>query len=229
MGQAAAEPGLRRSGLVILNGAAVGQSAALWDDRDDSNYDRIRDTTLKPRGLSERQVQVVWVKVANANPTRSLPGARSDAVILLTQLGDIVRTLKVRYPNLRQVFLSSRTYGGYSRSFLNPEPYAYESGFAVKWLIRAQIDQMARGGDVRDGRAGNLDSRTTAPWIAWGPYLWANGSIPRSDALTWTRADFEMDGVHPSRSGERKVGALLLAFFIGSPYTRCWFVAGETC
>ena len=35
------------------------------------------------------------------------------------------------------VYLSSRIYGGWAKVRLNPEPYAYESNFAVKWLARA--------------------------------------------------------------------------------------------
>ena len=40
---------------------------------------------------------------------------------------------------MKLAYLSSRTYGGYATTPLNPEPYAYESAFAVKWLIKQQI------------------------------------------------------------------------------------------
>jgi hypothetical protein len=149
---------------------------------------------------------------------------------LESNLGAIVRALKVRYPNLQQVFLSSRTYGGYATTQLNPEPYAYESGFSVKWLIQAQIEQMRNGGHIVDARAGDLNYNSVAPWIGWGPYLWADGTNARSDGLTWERADFVNDGTHPApESGVKKVGTLLLNFFKTSPYTRCWFLASETC
>lgn len=228
MGQAAADPEVNHRTLVIINGARGGQSAAYWDSPDEANYDRIQ-MLLTERGLSEKQVQVAWVKVANPRPTISLPAAQADAHQLVRQMGHIVRALKVRYPNLQQVFFSSRIYGGYATTPLNPEPYAYESGFAVKWLIQAQIAQMRNGGRIVDERAGDLNYHSVAPWIAWGPYLWANGVSPRSDGLTWERADFEEDGTHPSPLGEGKVGRLLLTFFKTSPYTRCWFVAGEIC
>jgi hypothetical protein len=227
MGRAAADPSVNHTTLVIANGAAGGQSAATWDSPTDPNYDRVRDQVLAPLGVSEAQVQAAWVKVANPQPTVSLPSASADAYTLVVQMGNIVRALKVRYPHMQQVFLSSRIYAGYASTTLNPEPYAYESGFAVKWLIEAQIRQMD-GGPV-DPLAGDLDTGTVAPWIAWGPYLWADGLTARSDGLTWACADFESDGTHPSTSGEGKVGLMLLNHFLDSPYTRRWFRAGTPC
>ncbi|MEU2610993.1 hypothetical protein ABZ570_05295 [Micromonospora sp. NPDC007271] len=227
IGQAAADPRVNHDKLVIVDGAAGGQTAGTWDSPADTNYDRVRDTRLAPLGLTERQVQVVWVKVANANPSVSLPAANADAYQLVVQQGNILRALKKRYPNLQQVFFSSRIYGGYATTGLNPEPYAYETGFGVKWVIQAQITQMSGGGT--DPRAGNLDYDSAAPWAAWGPYLWANGLQPRSDGLTWQRSDFGSDGTHPATSGRQKVASMLLRFFTTSPHTACWFTVDGTC
>lgn len=226
MGQAAADGSVNHTSLALVNGATGGRTSSFWDAASDADYDRIRDTRLSPQGLSELQVQIVWLKVANASPTVSLPSPQSDAYMLVRQMGDIARALRTRYPNLQQVFVSSRIYAGYATTALNPEPYAYESGFAVKWLIEAQIRQMATG--AADARAGDL-AYERAPWLAWGPYLWADGVSPRSDGLVWERADLVADGTHPSRSGQTKVGSMLLAFFKQSPQARCWFAAGETC
>jgi hypothetical protein len=186
----------------------------------------VRDQALAPLGLGELQVQIAWVKQAHARPSESLPSPAADAFALERELGEIVRSLAARYTNLRLVFLSSRTYGGYATTALNPEPYAYESGFAVKWLIEAQIHQ-SRTGEI-DPIAGDLDPMRY-PWIGWGPYLWAEGAKGRSDGLAWQPEDVQQDGTHPSASGERKVGELLLEFFATSPVGRCWFLAGESC
>lgn len=229
MGRAAADPAVNHTALAIVNGAAGGRSAAFWDSPTDPDYDRVRDTHLRPRGLSEKQVQVVWVKVANPRPTASLPASSSDAYTLQTQLGNILRALRVRYPNVQQVFMSSRIYGGYATTPLNPEPYAYESGFAVKWVIQAQIEQMQQSGRAVDPRAADLNYATVAPWIAWGPYLWGDGATPRSDGLIWEQKDLQADGTHPSQSGQAKVATMLLRLFKESPVTRCWFIVGGTC
>lgn len=229
MGKAGADGAVNHGTLVIANGADGGQTAVDWDSPNDANYDRVKNSVLAPLGLTEAQVQAVWLKNANPGPTVSLPASNADAYQLETSLAKAIRAMKTRYPNLQIVFISSRSYAGYAHTALNPEPYAYESGFAVKWLIEAQIDQMNNGGTVVDSRAGNLNYNTVAPWIAWGPYFWANGDTPRADGLFWVPADFESDGTHPSTSGETKVANLLLSFFKTDAHASCWFLAGAAC
>ena len=103
---------------------------------------------------------------------------------------------------------SRRVDAGYASTMLNPEPYAYESGFVVKRIIQRQI-------------AGQLPIQ---PWLAWGPYLWADGLVPRSDGLTWQCSDFNSDGTHPSASGRRKVAERLLEFFESDDTATRWFL-----
>ena len=226
VGQAAADPAVNRTALRIINGAQGGQDASRWLSPTDPTYELIRTQALAPAGLSEAQVQIVWLKTATAFPTTSLPGAAADAQILTQRIGAIVRTLKQRYPNLRQVFISSRSYGGFT-DVGNPEPFAFESGFATKWVVEAQIRQL--DGGAIDPRAGDL-GQNVSPWLAWGAYIWAGTPAqPRGDGFYWVRSDFEEDGIHPSTSGERKAGGMLLRFFKTAPQTSCWFLAGRTC
>ncbi|HET8947139.1 MAG TPA: hypothetical protein VFQ07_09160, partial [Candidatus Polarisedimenticolia bacterium] len=115
-------------------------------------------------------------------------------------------------------------------NLLNPEPYAFEIGFSIKWLVASQITQV-RGGAF-DPDAGDLDYRAgTIPWVDWGPYLWANGTTPRSDGLVWTNTDFRGGGecTHPSVYAEQKVAAMLLGFMKTSPYTPWFLAAGGPC
>lgn len=228
MGRAVADASVNRYSLVIVNGAEDGQVAAAWTSPTSPNYDRIKIARLAPLGLSENQVEIAWVKLTDARPKTSLPADSADAYIFLSNLGQVLRALKARYPQLLLVFLSSRTYGGYATTDWNPEPYAYEEGFSVKWAIESQINEM-RGLPPNPG-AGSLDyAKKKAPLILWGPYLWADGLSPRSDGLVWQRSDFEEDGAHPSQSGESKVAAMLLDFFKTSLYTRCWFLVNQYC
>jgi hypothetical protein len=222
MGQAATHPAVNRSSMVIYNGARGAEPAENWTSPTSVNYDRIR-TGLTSRGLSEAQVRVAWLKQANPGPNTSLPSANADAWTLLQHTGNIVRAMKQRYPNLETVLVSSRIFAGYASTGLNPEPYAYESGISVKRLVEAQINQM--NGGPTDPIAGNLDHNSVAPWLAWGPYLWADGMNPRSDGLTWSPGDFASDGTHPSDSGQQKVGRLLLQNLLTSPFAQPWFLS----
>ncbi len=117
------------------------------------------------------------------------------------------------------VYLSPRTYGGYATTRLNPEPYAYESGFAVKWLIEDQLK--GKAGLNHDAAKGKV----VAPWLSWGPYLWANGEKKNADGLMYLKGDYGPDGTHPTAQGQRKVGEALLRFFKSDATTKPWFVA----
>ena len=229
MGRAAADPAVNHYTLVIVNGADSGkQDAQRWASPTSPNYDRIKTSRLAPLGLSENQVQVVWAELDDIYPVNTLPSDSADAQVLLSHLGQVMRALRARYPYLRLVFLSSRLYAGYATTDLSPEPYAYEQGFAVKWLIDSQIKEMR--GSPPNPWAGSLNYvKKAAPVLVWGPYLWAKGESPRSDGMMWRRTDFESDGTTPSQDGENKVGIALLNFFKTSPYTRCWFVNGQYC
>lgn len=226
-GQSLADPNVNSTTLGIVNGALGNQVAANWDSPMDMNYERVRTTVLEPAGFSEAQVRIIWLKVANGTPSRALPDSNADAYTLLRNMGNIVRTQKMKYPNLTMTLLSSRIYAGYATTPLNPEPYAYEGGFAVKMLIEAQRKQMDDG--TIDPIAGDLDYRTVAPWLAWAAYLWADGTNPRSDGLIWEQSDLAADGTHPANAGQEKVGTLLHDFFTTSPVTKCWFLANGQC
>jgi hypothetical protein len=65
-----------------------------------------------------------------------------------------------------------------------------------------------------------------APWIAWSPYYWANGMIPRSDGLVWSCQDLDVDGTHPSNPvGRIKVSTQLLNFLKTDDTASKWFLA----
>ena len=64
-----------------------------------------------------------------------------------------------------------------------------------------------------------------APWVAWGPYLWADGVKGRKDGLVYVSDDLTAtDRTHPSMAGREKVVKLLMDFFKNDPTSRPWFV-----
>ena len=254
---------VNHTSMVAVNGGQLGMTACYWAVTNgvpncdlpepqhpcvaatNNAYDIVRDCYLTPAGVTEKQVQVAWLKQADKEPAVNflvplcdatqggcVNNDTTDALHYERLLGDILRAAKIRYPNLQMVFISSRSYGGYATIPLNPEPFAYENSFAVKWVIQAQINQ-ARGNGA-DPVAGNLNyTNGSAPWVVWAPNLWANGVHARSDGLFWCdgqqaapcngEADFRSDDhTHPSPEGEAKVTQLLLKYFLSSPYT-VWF------
>jgi Cu/Ag efflux protein CusF len=212
----------RNPKLVIVDGAQGGMTAAVIRRTDDGGRGQQFWTTVDQRldnaRVTREQVQAAWVKEADAGPTQPFP---QHARLLQSELADIARVLHERFANLKLVYFSSRTYGGYATTRLNPEPYAYESGFAVKWLIEQQIT-----GDESlnfDAAKGAVKS----PWLSWGPYLWANGAQPREDGFYYNESDFGGDGTHPSPPGQQKVAELMLKFFKSDTTTQPWFLAGR--
>lgn len=188
----------------LVDGAQGGQDAERIKDPAAPFWSRVEER-LARAGVTARQVQVVWLKQAIARETRAFP---EDARGLQASLRAIVSILRGRYPNLKLVYLSSRTYAGYATTPLNPEPYAYQSAFAVKWLIQER-----------------MEGKLAGPWLGWGPYLWTDGTKGRRDGLVWTCGDVREDGTHPSPTGRAKVAVLLLRFLKASPTAGNWFRA----
>lgn len=201
--------------LAIVDGAQGGQTAAVIRDPA-ANFWTVVDQRLRAAGVSAAQVQAIWLKEANARPTAAFP---THAEALTDDLTAVVGVARQRFANLRLIYLSSRTYAGYASTNLNPEPYAYEGGFSMRWLIERQI--AGTGGLNADPARGPV----TAPVLLWGPYLWADGLTPRSDGFLWRCEDFVDDGTHPSASGRQKVADLLMRHFKADETSRGWFLA----
>jgi PKD repeat protein len=204
--------------VTVLDGAQGGKDAVDWADPESETW-----TTLAQRlaaaGVSAAQVQVVWMKLALEYPD-NYGVFPAHAQALQSKMEAVLRLLKSRYPNVRIVYLSSRTraYTDVS-TVLNPEPFAYETGFAVQWTIADQIN--GTGNLNFDASKGAV----VAPYLRWGPYLWADGTTPRSDGFTWLCSDVQAaDFTHPSPNGVAKVADQLLTFFKTDPTATPWFL-----
>ena len=210
--------------VILVDGAQGGMDSRKWvEDKHTrsgaSPWDRL-DQRIKSAGAAPQQVQVIWMKHAismkhDAARRKRVGEFPDHARQLKDDMGQLVGMLKKRYPNLKFVYVSSRSYAGYATTPLNPEPYAYESAFAVRWLIQDQIADMA---SLRY-TAGKL------PLLLWGPYLWADGEKGRNyDDLMYRREDFRDDGTHPSDTGQQKIAEQMLKFFKTDPTAKIWFL-----
>jgi hypothetical protein len=208
----------KNSHLVLVNGGVPGvQAGALngpggWADPTNMNWKFVADVVTAQNGVTADQVEAIWFEDIVADPTSS--------IIKLEQADyeQIAKNvlLPQNFPNVKLMFFSSSLYNGYSNNLpppngpLDPEPYAYETGFAVQLAIADQI-------------SGTL---TGVPWMGWASYNWTNGLYGRDDGLTWSCQDSKSNGIHPSITvGREKVGSLLLNFFKTSDLTAPWFDA----
>lgn len=207
--------------VVLVNGALGGQASEAWSDSELpwNNLDQV----LANASLSHAQVAAVWIKlthlegysVCGNDPPFQGPVAcfPAGAAKLYDDMVVVLQRVKTTFPNVAIAYLSGRVYGGYANGGPSPEPFAYGSSFAMKALILDQIT----------GENPEL-AEPLVPWLSWGPYLWADGLIPRDDGLTWTLADFESDGIHPSTQGRAKVAGLLWDFFSSDTTATPWFL-----
>ncbi len=199
--------------LTLIDGAEGGQDINAINNPTASYWTTVSNR-LTTANLTTEQVQVIWFKEAEAQPTETSFDSYPNA--LKIKYRSVMGMLKVKFPNLKLVYLSSRIYAGYATSALNPEPYAWYTGWTVKRLIEDQIN-----GDATLKFSGN---NPPCAWLSWGPYLWANGKTPRQDGLVWLPSDFQADGTHPRTAGRQKVAQMLLKFFTTDETTKPWFL-----
>jgi len=218
--QLAADNPATAPNVVIVDGAQGAQGSMQWSTTTNRSMDvdpwTVVEKRLEQKEVSPKQVQAVWLKAALMGVAKYGPFPK-HAEVLQESISTTLQTAFVRYPNLKVAYLSSRIYGGYAPGG-NNEPFAYESAFSVRGVILKQIrgDQELNG----DPSRGPLK----APVIVWGPYLWADGMVPRkADGLIWKPSDLRSDdGMHPSDDGQQKVARMLLDFFTSDP-TASWF------
>ncbi|PYX51345.1 MAG: hypothetical protein DMG79_03335, partial [Acidobacteria bacterium] len=209
--------------LVIVNGAQGGATPFNFTSPSSVYWSTVLNNYLPQNGVTAKQVVVIWMEDTDGINSGTFP---TDITALQSQYETMMQTMHTLFPNLKMVYFSSRVYGGYSNGVGNPdnpEPYAYEVGYAVKWAIQDQINGNA-----------NLNynpalGAVVAPWMSWGPYYWSNGMLGRNDGLVWTCADFSADGTHPSTQyGQLKVATALLDFLKTDDTTTPWYLVQGT-
>jgi hypothetical protein len=208
----------KNSALVFVNGAQGGATPNLLSSINSPYWNTILNNYLPDQGVTAEQVVAVWIEDTNGIAKGTFPG---DMTQMQGNYETEMNNVHTFFPNAKLVYFSSRIYAGYSNGVakIDPEPYAYEAGFAVKNAI----------GDQLNGNS-NLNYNPAlgpveAPWMSWGPYYWANGLLGRSDGFVWTCQDLQSDGTHPSSpSGDLKVAGQVLNFFKTDDTTTPWFL-----
>ena len=202
--------------LVIVNGASGSCVGTQWESASSGCW-QTATTNLTNAGVTAQQVVAVWLYVADTGGGSIGPWP-SDANALQSETTAILQLLKQKFPNVELTYLSSREYAGYAPA--SNVSYAYDTAFAMKWTI---ADQINGGSDLNfDPTKGPV----MAPWVAWGPYTYADGVNPRSDGLTWNCTDtLTNGGQHFCQTGYGKVAKMLVDFFKSDSTTRPWFLA----
>lgn len=204
------------SRFLPVQGAQGGIPAEDMDEPTDPYWTSVLPQKLQQAGVTAAEVQVLWMLQANRQPTAPFP---QHAQALKSQMAAILRIARDQFPNARIAYLANRIYAGYATTTLNPEPWAYEQAFAVKWLIEDQLQ-----GDPTLNYDPDLGP-VEAPWISWGVYTWADGLVPRSDGLTWVCSDLQPDGTHPSAQGALKNMGMLVERLRVDPTSSSWYAA----
>jgi len=206
------------SSLVMVSGAQGGATPNLLSSTTSPYWNTILNNYLPDQGVTAEQVVAVWIEDTDGISKGSFP---SDMTQMQAAYETVMNNVHTFFPNLTLVYFSSRIYAGYSDGVatIDPEPYAYEAGFAVKNAIADQLNGNAK-----------LNYNPTlgpvkAPWMSWGPYYWANGLLASEDGMVWTCQDLQNDGTHPaSPSGDLKVAGQILNFFKTDDTTTPWFL-----
>jgi len=183
--------------------------------------------------VDEINGKIVWLSIGMSNTTqetsrflelmKSYPDKNPMLELVDGAFGGqaINQIVKKKFPNVRIAYLSSRIYGGYAKTGLNPEPFAWYTGWANKLLIEDQIN-----GDPRLTYKG-ADAKS--PWLSWGPYFWANGTTPNAQGFSWLESDMrDDDGTHPGPGARQKVAEGLIKFFETDETAVPWFLKKDS-
>lgn len=212
-----ANPCLRVKGL-FLGGKDLN---AMVDENSDVRWADLKEK-MDDRGDSWKEVQVVWMMQSGDIPLMDMEAVVDTTADMYTIL---LQRMLDSMPNLKQVYLSSLHYTGYTspdhdRYDNIVEPKGYWGGYAIQEVIMRQMN-----GDpdlVYMGREAKV------PYVTWGPYFWADGKNPReSDGLTWMCDEFRDDdaggGFHLTDAGKYKEALMIQAFFESDPVARKWY------
>jgi hypothetical protein len=161
-------------------------------------------TKMQTEGVEPIQVQFAWLKTTYQGPAGHGLSFPDSIEQLATDFLNICRNIKTHYVNVKVVYISSRSYGGWSDGNASPEPWAYEDAFAVKMAVHRQV-------------VGRLDGpNATTPYVCWGPYFW-------SPTLLDCATQFGDDFLHPNTAGYAVIAAVMHGWFADDSILRRFY------
>ncbi|MEZ4700745.1 MAG: hypothetical protein R2834_10480 [Rhodothermales bacterium] len=189
--------------IELVNCAVAGSALENWLS-EQTLWSKCKDNIEKKYSLD--QVKVIWAKNADQFTADgiTLPSPDADYYDLTNNIGALAQKIGDEFPSVQAIFNTSRIYGGYvveEKQGARGEPISYEGGFATN----AAIERWKNG------------ELPGAPWMGWGPYLWANGLTPNGSGIFWDKTDFQGangENQHPSEQGATKVADALHDFFM---------------
>ncbi len=209
--------GNKNPNLILANTCIGGQGVQKMNIPSD-NYWVQAQKTFDSMGIDFNQVQIAWVETDNTQDGDTLfPRAPMN---LISDLKQLMETMKLKFPNLKLCYFSARAYAGWASGGVGKglsHPRDYYNGWAIKWMIDSASNQ-----NPNFNYKGN---QANIPMPLYGTYNWTNAEQQRQDGFSIDCAtDIGNDGLHLSALGENKIGNLMFNFFKNDTSSKSWFV-----
>ncbi|MEP6682501.1 MAG: hypothetical protein ABJA35_04540 [Parafilimonas sp.] len=165
---------------------------------------------------SYRQVQVIYLETDDSSRYVKWPGRPN---LVKNELETALRVFKVKFPNLKVVYVLGRTRTFGNQALWNREPSPYYFGWAAKWAIEDQING-APGTEYKGAKA-------VAPMITWGWYEWADSLPRKTDGFYWRQSETK-DGLHATPEGQDTLATRFQNFLLTDKYAKNWYANNDT-
>jgi len=167
--------------------------------------------TLTATKSSYRQVQVIYLETEDSSVNTNWPGRPIEVKLMLESA---LRNIKVKFPNIKIVYVLGRTRTFNVAAIWNREPCPYYFGWACKWAIQDQINGTP---DTR-----YKGKKAVAPMLAWGFYQWADSLPRKTDGFYW-RSTETADGLHANEAGQDTLATRFQNFLLSDKYASTWY------
>jgi hypothetical protein len=169
--------------------------------------------TLKGTKSSYRQVQLLYLETDDTAKFISWP---QRPTLVKNDLEACMRIMKIKFPNLKIIYVLGRTKTFGNNATWNKEPSPYYFGWGCKWAIQDQIKGVP-GTEYKGDSA-------VAPMISWGFYQWAD-SLPRqTDGFSWQVSE-TADGLHANTAGQDSLTYRFQNFLLTDKNSKLWYAA----